>query len=195
MEDPSADQITRLLNGLREGNGSAESELVALVYPELRKRAAQALRGERPNHTLQPTALVNEVYLKIVAEQDRVWENRAHFFAVAAIVMRQILADHARRHRSAKRGGGLVPVELRDALAISHDNLDLILTVDRAIEQLSQWDPRQAKMVVLRYFGGLTETEIAEVLSVSVRTVKRDWEMAKAWLGGVLAREIRPRDA
>jgi RNA polymerase sigma factor (TIGR02999 family) len=188
MEPTSVDQITRLLHGLREGSESAQAELMELVYPELRKQAARALRRERPNHTLQATALVNEVYLRVVAEQERVWHNRAHFFAVAAVAMREILADYARRRGSIKRGGGLRQVELEKTLAGTYQDIDLILMMDDAIEQLMQWDQRQARIVILRYFGGLTEAEVAEVLGISARTVKRDWEMARAWLGGILSK-------
>lgn len=185
--NPDREQITALLNGLRTGDNAARSELITLVYPELRKIAGNYMRRERPEHTLQTTALVHEAYLRLAGENGHSWENRAHFFAVAAQVMRQILVDHARRHRSAKRGGGLIPFEWTDALVVDDRNADTVLEIDRALEKLAEWDARQADVVVYRFFGGLTEEEIAQVLNISERTVKRDWKMARAWLKGVLA--------
>lgn len=177
--------ITRLLNEVRSGNREVEPQLVSLIYPELRKIAARQMRQERPGHTLQPTALVHEAYLRL-AGQEQAWENRSHFFAVAAHLMRAILVDHARKRHAAKRGGKLVQIQLDGAPVAINATLSYILDVDRAIDKLASWDPRQAKVVVFRFFGGLNEDEIAEVLSVSVRTVKRDWQMAKAWLHGEL---------
>lgn len=187
MAPLSFNQITALLNELRTGDKAAESELISLVYPELRRIAAVYMRRERGDHTLQPTALVHEAYLRLAGEREQPWANRAHFFAAAARVMRQVLVDHARKHRSQRRGGG-VRVELQDSLALTEENWDLVLDLDRALEQLSEWDSRQADVVVLRYFGGLTEEEIGEVLQVSSRSVKRDWQMARAWLQKVLAK-------
>ncbi|HTU44465.1 MAG TPA: sigma-70 family RNA polymerase sigma factor [Bryobacteraceae bacterium] len=180
-------RITKLLNDVRGGNRGAERQLIELIYPELRKIAARQLRAERPGHTLQPTALVHEAYLRLAGQQ-QVWQNRSHFFAVAAQLMYAILVDYGRRRQAAKRGSGAARIELGGlpVAANANANAEYILDVDRAIEKLAGWDPRQAKVVVFRFFGGLNEDEIAEVLSVSVRTVKRDWRMAKAWLHGEL---------
>ena len=194
MNGKDSGQITELLNDLGAGNRSAQSKLVPLVYPELRRIAARYMRKERPDHTLQATALVNEAYLRVVGQTQN-WQNRAHFFAIAAELMREILVDHARKRQAAKRGGGAYVVNFEDCLVVTEEALDVILDVDRAIGQLAALDARQADMVVYRFFGGLTEEEIAEVLNVSVRTVKRDWKMAKAWLHGVLARQQSAHDA
>jgi RNA polymerase sigma-70 factor (ECF subfamily) len=194
MNGKDSGQITELLNDLGAGNRSAQSKLIPLVYPELRRIAARYMRRERPDHTLQATALVNEAYLRVVGQIQN-WQNRAHFFAIAAELMREILVDHARKRQAAKRGGGSYVVNIEDCLVVTEEALDVILDVDRAIGQLAALDARQADMVVYRFFGGLTEEEIAEVLNVSVRTVKRDWKMAKAWLHGVLARQQSAHDA
>jgi RNA polymerase sigma factor (TIGR02999 family) len=162
-----------------------------LVYPELRKIAAAHMARERPGHTLQPTALVNEAYLKMArSEQGVGLQNRAHFFAAASILMRRILVDHARKAKAAKRPRPDLQVEMRPDL--SHKFLDpgLVLDVDRALEALERLDKRQAQVVEMRFFGGLTEEEIASVVRTSVRTVKRDWVMGKAWLNGFLSGQI-----
>jgi RNA polymerase sigma-70 factor (ECF subfamily) len=186
-------QITQLLNDLRDGDASAKSKLMPLVYPELRKIAAKYMRRERSDHTLQATALVHDAYLRIVGNQSQ-WHNRVHFFAVAAEVMRQILVDHARRRRAIRRGGGGARVELVESLLVCTDSADMVLEIDGAIEKLAQLDPRQANIVVLRFFGGLTDEEIAEVEGISARTVRRDWNMARAWFHGIL-RPKRSDDA
>ena len=186
MTSAHSERITELLNSLRDGDRLAASELIPRIYPELRKIAARHLRRERSGHTLQPTALVHEAYLRI-AGKDQVWNSRSHFFAVAAEIMRQILVDHARKRQAVKRGGAARRVELDDVLLATDAAADSVLDIDRAIDQLASLDPRQANIVVFRTFGGLTEDEIAAVLGVSVRTVKRDWRMARAWLRGVLA--------
>jgi RNA polymerase sigma-70 factor (ECF subfamily) len=184
MADSGA--ITQLLFRLRQGDEDAGHELASMVYPQLRRMARRVMMGERFDHTLQPTALVNEAYLRLVGtEQD--WQNRAHFFAAAAHVMHRVLVDCARQHRAAKRSGNRTRVELGDNLVISESNIDLILDVDSAMKRLEQWDARQCRIVELRFFGGLTEEEIAEVLQISPRTVKRDWGMARAWLRGELS--------
>jgi RNA polymerase sigma factor (TIGR02999 family) len=182
-------QVTHLLAELRTGKREAESRLIEVVYPELRRIAMRYMRGERAGHSLQATALVNEAYLRLLAEGDRTFQNRSHFFAVAATQMRLILVDHARRKRTQKRQGERVRVELTDILAISEDKLDDVLEIDAALNRLREWDPRQCKIVELRFFAGLTEDEVAEVLDLSPRTVKRDWKVAKAWLHGELSRE------
>jgi RNA polymerase sigma-70 factor, ECF subfamily len=190
MASSHAVRITGLLNNLRAGNHDAATELIHLIYPELRNIAARHMRRERAGHTLQPTALVHEAYMRVIG-QEKIWQNRAHFFAVASQLMRQILVDHARKQQTAKRGAGARRVELKidsvDALIVTEAEADTVIDIDRAITLLSAWDARQAEIVVFRIFGGLSEDEIAQVLSVSVRTVNRDWQMAKAWLHGVLS--------
>ncbi len=178
--DPSR-TVTQLLEIIRNGDRSAESELTRLVYPELRRIAAYYLRRERPGHTLQATALVNEVYLRMAGQTER-FQNRAHFLAVAAQSMRRILVDHARQHRASKRGGLREKVDLEGLDQASPLPDSKLLALDEALLRLSEWDARQAKVVELRFFGGMTEEEIGEVLSMSARTVKRDWKHARAWL-------------
>lgn len=188
-------QITEMLNGLRAGDEAARAQIIALVYPELRKIASQYMRKERREHTLQPTALVHEAYLRLAGQREQPWKSRTHFFAVASQVMRQVLVDHARKHHTAKRGGGAIRVDFDSTLALDDRNATAILDVDKAIDRLAQWDARQAEVVVLRFFGGLTEEEIAQTLNVSERTVKRDWRMARAWLQGILAGQGSCHDA
>ncbi len=178
--------ITRLLGELRIGNKAAEARLLELVYPKLRKIAARHLRRESSGHTLQPTALVNEAYLQLTRQMDKDWQNRSHFFAVAAQLMRRILVDYARSRKALKRQGGLQRLELTDVLAVSDDRLEEILSIDEALSRLAELDARKGKVVELRFFGGLSEEEVAEVLNVAPRTVRRDWNFAKAWLHGEL---------
>ena len=179
--------VTLLLRQVKAGDSAAESRLLELVYPQLRKIARQYLRRERTGHTLQPTALVNEAYMQLVGQMDKDWQNRSHFYAVAAQSMRRILVDYARQRKAAKRDGNRQRVELTDALAIPGERLDEILAIDEALKRLAEFDPRRAKVVEMRFFGGMTEDEAAEVLGVAPRTVKRDWNAAKAWLHGELA--------
>ncbi len=183
----SQGKITRLLEELRTGKQGAESQLIEAVYPELRRIAMRHMRNERTGHSLQTTARVNEAYMRLLGGGERDFQNRAHFFAVAASQMRAILVDHARHRRAKKRDGGRVRVELTDVLTISEDKLDQVLEIDEALERLRVWDPRQCKIVEMRFFAGLTEEEIAEILGVTPRTVKRDWKVAKAWLHGELS--------
>jgi RNA polymerase sigma factor (TIGR02999 family) len=171
-----------MLGELRAGRRDVESRLLEAVYPELRRIAAHYMQGERAGHTLQPTALVNEAYLELVGQEDIDWRNRSHFFGVAAQLMRRILVNYARRKKAQKREGKRQRVELSDTVAIAEDRLDEIIAVDAALDRLAQWDPRQAKIVELRFFAGLTEDETAETLGISPRTVKRDWMIARAWL-------------
>ncbi len=180
--------VTTLLRELRSGNKAAEARLLDLVYPELRKIARNYLRRERAGHSLQPTILVNDAYMQLVAQHDKEWQNRAHFYAVAAQLMRRFLVDYARHKNASKRDGKRQQVELTDDLAITEENLDEILDLDEALRRLAEFDPRSCQVVVMRYFGGMTEDEIADVLEVAVRTVKRDWQVAKAWLHGELAK-------
>jgi RNA polymerase sigma-70 factor (ECF subfamily) len=185
---PSAGEITHQLEALRRGDRQAESILAELVYDDLHACAQQYMRRERPDHTLQPTALVHEAFLKLLRHQTIEWQSRAHFLAVASSVMRRILVDHARRRRAGKRFGAKQQVELDDRHAAQYPHLDRLLVLDEALTRLSQMDPRQGRLVELMYFGGLTEEETAEALGVSVRTVKRDWSSARAWLQAQLRR-------
>lgn len=180
--DASAGEITRLLGALKQGDVSAESKLMGLVYGEFHNRAQHYMRSERPDHTLQPTALVNEAYLRLMQDRAIDFQSRAHFFATASIVMRRVLVDHARARGAGKRPDGKLKVELNDFLAAQSPRLDQILMLDEALTRLSQMDARQGKLVEMIYFGGLTEEEAAAVLGISVRTVKRDWSSARAWL-------------
>jgi RNA polymerase sigma-70 factor (ECF subfamily) len=181
VPEPPGD-ITLLLTELQTGNRAAESKLVPLVYDELRRVARRYMRGERADHTLQPTALVHEAYLRLIGQRNAQWQNRAHFFGVAAQLMRRILVDHARAHQAVKRGGSEAKLSLDETLAFTEAKGADLLAVDEALTRLTERDPRQSRIVELRFFGGLTEDEAAEVLGVSTRTVKRDWNVARAWL-------------
>jgi RNA polymerase sigma-70 factor (ECF subfamily) len=191
MENPG--EITLLLHRLSAGEAGAEEQLFPLIYNQLRKLAGSFLRRERPGHTLQATALVHEAYLRMAGQYKLDWKGRAHFFGVAASVMRRILIDDARMHQAEKRGSGKGHLLLDEALVTSDENLDLLLSLDEALEHLAKQDPRQAKIVEMRFFSGLTEEEIGLILGLSERTVKRDWVVAKSWLqaelGGVKCRE------
>jgi len=183
MDTPSSKgEITELLRNWRGGDKAAMDKLLPIVYDELRRLAASFFRRERLNHTLQATALVHEAYMRLV-DQSRVgWENRAHFFGSAARLMRQILVDHARSHNAAKRGGGEIKVSLAEDMALAGPReLDLI-ALDVALDELAALDEQQSRIVEMRFFGGLSIEETAEVLGVAPATVKRDWNTAKAWL-------------
>ena len=184
----SGGEITRLLNDVRRGNRDAESQLVEAVYPELRRLAAHLLQGERPGHTLQSAALVNEAYLRLLGHADLDWKDRLHFFAAAAQSMRRILIDYARMRKAAKRPAARQQVELGDVLLISDDRLEELIAVDELLTRLAEFDARQCRIVELRFFGGLTEEEVAEVMGIGVRTVSREWEHARAWLHAELTR-------
>jgi RNA polymerase sigma factor (TIGR02999 family) len=180
----SAGEITRLLQGWRGGDRKALDALLPVVYKELQRLAHFQLRKERPDHTLQSAALVNEAYLRLVGLNAPLWEGRSHFFAIAAQQMRQILVDYARRHRAGKRGGGAGALSLDDSGLLEQGkggDLDVI-ALDDAMKALAQFDPRKAKVVELRFFAGLNFEETAEVLKVSALTVARDWSTARAWL-------------
>jgi RNA polymerase sigma factor (TIGR02999 family) len=174
--------ITHLLGEWSRGDTGALEQLLPMVYAELRRVAQRALRRERVDHTLQPTALINELYLKLVQQRSASWENRAQFFAVAARLMRRILVDHARAQAAAKRGGSSPRVSLTEAEHVGAEPALEVLAVDHALTRLAQLDPDQARIVELRYFSGLTVEETAHVLGTSPRTVKREWRLAKAWL-------------
>ncbi len=180
-EEPSHD-VTRLLDDLSAGKEHALNALLPLVYRELRRCAASYLRRERQNHTLQPTALVNEAFLKLVEQRNVRWQNRAHFFGVAAQAMRRILVDHARTHGRVKRGGAAPQVTLDEAMISAESRSIDLLALDEALERLSALDERQARVVELKFFGGLSVEESAEVLNISPATIKREWSMARAWL-------------
>jgi RNA polymerase sigma factor (TIGR02999 family) len=182
MEENSQ-QITQLLNQWSNGDAKVLDDLMPLVYIELRRQAAGYLRRERIDHTLQPTALINEAYLKLIDQRDVKWQNRAHFFAIAAQAMRRILVDYARERKREKRGGAAENLPIEEALTIvsGEKSVDLV-ALDEALNKLAKFDERQAKVVELRYFSGLSIDETAEVLNVSNVTVRRDWNMAKAWL-------------
>ena len=185
--------ITTLLTGARAGDREAQARLFEVVYGELRRMAARHLRNERRDHTLQPSALVHEAYLRLLGRLDVAWENRAHFFTTAAGTMRRILIDYARARRAQKRDGALHRVDVEDepsAFAVDAD-ADRLLVVDDALTRLAAWDRRQARVVELRFFGGLTIDETAEVLRISPKTVKRDWSMARAWLQTQLEEDER----
>ncbi len=184
--DHSPGEVTRLLIELEDRGQEAAPKLFELLYAELRRMAQVHLQSERPDHTLQATALVHEAYVRLV-DAHRPWRNRAHFLAIASSAMRRILVDHARAKRAAKRPGSLQKVDLDEVLLLSDEKLDGIISLDRALERLSQFDARQGRIVELRYFGGLTSEEAAEALGVSTITVQRDWAVAKAWLHGELA--------
>jgi RNA polymerase sigma factor (TIGR02999 family) len=181
-------QITILLRELGNGNKAAGEQLIPLVYPDLKRLAARFMRRERVDHTLQPTALVNEAYLRLAGTADLDWKDRAHFFGVASQIMRRILVDHARARNANKRGGeGLRKISLEGALCYDYKDPVELLAVDEALERLSAFDPRQARIVELRFFVGLTVEEVAEVLGFSSRTIKREWDIARAWLRSEIA--------
>jgi RNA polymerase sigma-70 factor (ECF subfamily) len=190
MQSPPTN-VTTLLKQLSSGNKTAIEELIPLLYDELRRMASRYLQRERPDHTLQATALVHEAYLRLVDQKDVEWQNRSHFFGVAAQQMRRILVDHARAHHAAKRGGPLPKISLDEAQAISEERTGDLLELDEALTRLASIDAQQVRIIELRFFAGLTVEETADLLNVSTATVKREWTTAKAWL----AREIeRGRD-
>jgi RNA polymerase sigma-70 factor, ECF subfamily len=179
---PQAGEVTRLLCDLRSGRKDVEAPLFSLVYDELRRIAASYLRRERRDHTLQPTALVHEAYLRLVDQSEQNWHNRAHFVGIGAHLMRQILVDHARRRHAAKRGGSAQPVMLDDLAVPGAMQPEELLALDEALSRLEERDSRQSEIVEMRFFGGLTEEEIGKHFGVSPRTIKRDWSVARAWL-------------
>jgi RNA polymerase sigma factor (TIGR02999 family) len=187
----SVGEITQLLQGWRDGDRKAFDSLLPIVYKELRRLAHFQLRQERPDHTLQSAALVNEAYMRLVGLNTPQWESRSHFFAIAAQLMRQVLVDYARRHRADKRGAGVTNVSLEDTAALQvgkRKDLDVI-ALDDALNALAQFDARKAQVVELRFFAGLNFDEIAEVLKISAVTVSRDWSTARAWLHREMSRE------
>ncbi|HKE02627.1 MAG TPA: sigma-70 family RNA polymerase sigma factor [Blastocatellia bacterium] len=187
MSSPDPQQITQLLLAWGQGNEAARDQLIPLIYDELRRLARKHLRRERPGHTLQTSALVNEAYLRM-AGQSVSWQGRAHFFGIAARLMRQILVDHARLRDNAKHGGDWRRVSL-DAADVGQDQTTDILALDEALQALAQMSPQQSRVIELRFFGGLTIAETAEVLGVSHSTVEREWRVARAWLWRELQRK------
>jgi RNA polymerase sigma factor (TIGR02999 family) len=183
----SPGEVTRLLKAMHAGDSSAAGELLPLVYAELHRIAEAYMRRERPDHTLQATALINEAYLRLVGE-DIDWNSRGHFIGLAAHVMRRVLVDYARQHNAERRAGGLQRVEMEDNLAISPERLDEVLFLDSALAKLKEKSPRQAQVVELKYFGGLSVEQIASTLDVAPRSVKRDWSLARMFL----YRELNP---
>jgi len=178
----SSSPVTELLVRWRAGDQLALDALMPLVYGELRRLAQHYLRKERSDHTLQSTALVHEAYMRLAGQAPPEWQNRAHFFGIAAHIMRQILVEHARGRGAAKRGGNALRMELDESLALAQENDVDVIALDRALQQLSELDAQQGRIVELRFFAGLTIEDTSEVLGISVATVKRDWVTARAWL-------------
>jgi RNA polymerase sigma factor (TIGR02999 family) len=174
--------VTSLLIELKQGNRQAEGRLIPMVYKELRRIAANYLRREQADHSLQPTALVHEAYLRLTRMHDIDWQSRSHFFAVSATLMRRILVDHARAQQARKRGDGLEPMSFNEAIFFSPERPADVIALDEALEELAAIAPRPAHIVEMRFFAGMTEEEIATVHAINTRTVKRDWRFAKNWL-------------
>src|SRR5262245_22016089 len=183
MEKPSSHDVTRLLREWRSGDQQALEQLTALVYDELRRLAAHYIRRERPDHTLQATALINEAYLRLIGQQQNDWQNRAHFIGVAAHLMRNILVDHTRARAAAKRGRGAKELPLDEAIGVPGKTAPDIIALDDALKDLAKRDERKSRIIELRYFGGLSMEETAEVIGLSVATARREMRMAEAWLG------------
>lgn len=192
MESGAAGEVTILLNQISSGSSEAANQLIPLVLHELRRLARHYMKTERPGHTLQPTALVNEAYLRLVGDQARDWRNRAHFIGVSACVMRRILIDYARRRQAAKRSVGeqAVVESYADPEVFSYEQAEELLALNSALDRLDQMNSRQRQVVEMRYFGGLSLEETAEALGVSAMTVKRDWTAARAWLKGQVRAEV-----
>ncbi len=187
MPEPAGD-VTQLLRQLRAGQPDAADQLVPLIYRELRRIAGAQMGRERPGHTLQATAVVHEAYMRLAGEQDIEWQNRAHFFAIAARTMRRVLLDYARQRRAGKRGGsGAGKVDLDAELLIGDDRLEDVVALDQVLTRLSEMDEEQGRIVELRFFAGLNVEETAEAMGISPRTVKREWRLARAWLERELA--------
>ena len=187
---PTQNEITKLLLKWSSGDSAALEQLVPMLYPELRRIARRYMRRENPGHTLQTSALINEAYLRLVNQQTQEWQDRAHFFAVAAQAMRRILIDHARRYAYKKRGGGATHVTVDDVAVLKEDRATELLALDEALERLGKKDERKLRIVELRFFGGLTVEETAEVLKISPITVKREWRAARVWLMRDISGEI-----
>ena len=191
MTSSSPSEVTQLLLDWSNGDKAALDKLMPLVYKELRRLAHHYMRRERPGHTLQTTAIVNEAYLGLIDQRNVQWQNRAHFFGIAAHLMRRILAEYARSRRYAKRGGGAHRVSLDEAMTVSEERASEMVAVDDALTTLAEIDQRKSQIVEMRFFGGLSIEETAEVLGVSPGTVMRDWTLAKAWLRREISREAQ----
>ena len=181
MSNPDG-EVTVLLKAMNRGDKAAADQLLPLVYSELHRLAKSYMSRERQGHTLQPTALINQAYLRIAQQQNVEWQNHAHFIGFAANVMRRVLVDHAREHNAIMRGGGRVRVELDEGIAFTKETAPQLLLLEEALTRLEQLNPRQAKVVEMRYFGGLSVDEVAGVLGIAPRSVKRDWSLARLWL-------------
>lgn len=182
MNEPSTHEVTQLLVAWNGGDGAALEQLIPLVHAELHRLARRYMGQERAGHPLQPTALVNEAYMRLIDWKNVEWKNRAHFFGVSAQLMRRILVDFARAQGNLKRGGGAQQLSLDQAMEVSAERSADLIALDDALNTLATMNPRQSQIVELRYFGGLSEEETAEALTVSPRTVRRDWSLARAWL-------------
>lgn len=191
QQDSASTPITELLVQLRAGNKEAEARLIPLVYGELHRLAHHYMRGEHDSHMLQTSALVNEAYMRLAGQQGFDWKNRAHFFGVSAQIMRRILVDYARKRNAEKRGGSLEKISLENAFVCSDEQSWQIVALHDALNKLAQWDERQCRIVELRFFTGLSIEETAEVMSLSITTVKREFHLAKAWLHGELSRQLK----
>lgn len=183
MSEATSNAVTRMLLDWRNGDKAALDRLMPVLYEELRRLAESHLRRERPDHTLQPTALIHEAYMRLVDQAHPEWQNRVHFFGVTSRLMRQILIEHARRHNAAKRGGGHQKITLDEAVVYSEGRAAEFLALDEALNRLAAFDERKVRVIELRYFGGLGVEETAQALDISVATVRRELRMAEAWLG------------
>lgn len=190
--NPQPQEVTQLLVAWSNGDRVARDQLMSVVYPELHRLAHHYMKRESPGHTLQTSALVNEAFLRLVDQRDVQWRNRAHFFGIAAQMMRRILVDYARNRHYAKRGGGKLPLSLDEALIISDERSAEVVDLDETLERLAELDLRKSQIVELRFFGGLSIEETAEVLAVSPGTVMRDWTLAKAWLRREMSTRAAP---
>jgi len=188
MTQASSNEVTQLLIDWSNGDKAALDKLMPLIYGELRQLAHRYMSRERPGNTLQTTALVNEAYVRLINRKNVHWQNRTHFFAIAAQLMRSILVDHARSHAYAKRGGGAQKLTLDEAMVVSQERAAEVVALDDVLKELAKIDPQQSRIVELRFFGGLTIEETAEVLQLSPATIKREWSTAKAWLYHELAK-------
>ncbi len=185
-----SNNITLLLSEVETGSESAVNALIPIIYKDLQERARRYLQQERAAHTLNTTALVHEAYLKLIGQQHVSWQNRAHFFGVASLVMRRILINYAKQRKAEKRGGGVQPETFLEDFVLHNARSEELLALDEALDRLAVLSERQSKIVEMRYFGGLTHEEIAEVLNISVPTVQRDWRVARAWLNRELTHDI-----
>ncbi len=185
-----SNNITLLLSEVETGSESAVNALIPIIYKDLQERARRYLQQERAAHTLNTTALVHEAYLKLIGQQHVSWKNRAHFFGVASLVMRRILINYAKQRKAEKRGGGVQPETFLEDFVLHNARSEELLALDEALDRLAVLSERQSKIVEMRYFGGLTHEEIAEVLNISVPTVQRDWRVARAWLNRELTHDI-----